>query len=197
MVALPQRVSRRPTLNYLVVLGLALAALVPGCGGGESSQETAGTATTANATSPRNVNPGPTEAVLQPVGDGKGAGTVRYLKTSAAGEFRVQLRGLRPLPQGGQYFLWMVGSRHDMVPVTTFFVKSDGKFSATFAPNPLRISEIEEGTKTDLLVTSTDNHPEKLEVMEAGGGSYDPAVIGTPVLQGSFTGSLVGEAQDE
>jgi hypothetical protein len=185
------RLIRHPHGRYrhalLPILAL-LALLVSGCGGDRAAES--------DATADTTVQSGPTEAVLRPVGDGEETGTVR-VDASGSAELKIDLRGLQPLPQGGQYVLWMTRSRNDMVLVFSHSGDSSGRISELTPVNPLRIEEIEDGRKTDFLVTSTQSERQSAELLGKAAPTFDPPVIGTPVLRGPFTGSLVGVKENE
>lgn len=181
------------------VLGWEIAALalvillvgVLGCGTSDS-QSTA--VSTADTTEDRQSSP--TEAVLEPVASSRASGTVRFMKKNRIGLLHVELQGLKSLPDGGQYVLWLMASRHSMVPLATYPPGKGGTLSQTWQPNSGHLAAIEDGSKTRFMVTKTMSAPEKEKTLLGGDVPYYPPFIGDPILRGTFVGPLVGSASN-
>lgn len=183
-------------LSLLAFSMLVLAALGSGCGGSNDAGAESPQSSKASAPS---FGPGQTGAVLQPVDGSDASGTALILKkhpTSAA-HFKVRLEGLEPNTNGGQYVVWLMASRHKMVPLYSYPVGKNGVFAHTWLPNPLHVSFIEDGSKTEFMVTRANNADEKEQTLEGGATAYDPPFIGESVLRGTFTGPLVGTKPTE
>jgi hypothetical protein len=183
-------------VGLIACCAIALPALTAGCGSDSDSTAVVDTAKTTEAE--KEVESGPTKAVLHPVGASKASGTVLYVKkASGIGLLKVSLRALEPLPQGGQYVLWLLASRHSMVPLSTYPVESDGRLDEDVVANPVFLGSIEDGSKTHFLVTGTDSAAEHEKSLGGGDTPYDPPYIGKPVLRGTFTGPLAGSGESE
>jgi hypothetical protein len=116
------------------------------------------------------------------------------MKKGRTGLLHVELQGLKSLPDGGQYVLWLMASRHSMVPLATYPPEKGGTLSQTWQPNSGHSASIENGSKTRFMVTKTMSAPEKEKTLEGGDVPYDPPYIGDPILRGTFVGPLVGSA---
>lgn len=140
---------------------------------------------------------GPTEAVLKPAGDQSATGTARYsLNPTRIPALKVQIEGLTPTAGSQRYGVWMYGDRHDMVMLGAFEVKGDGKLVRGFE-TPESYMFVEEGSKTELLITMIDDIDEVGEGIAEGGNPWDPPTIGQPVLQGKFEGPFVDSASSQ
>jgi hypothetical protein len=180
---------RQPVTAGLLAGVLIAAVLAAGCGG--SSETVTVTVEAAQA------ELGPTEAVLKPVGDQSATGTARYsLNPSRIPALKVDIEGLSPTSGKQRYGVWMYGNRHDMVMLGAFQVKGDGKLSRGFETVE-SYTFIEEGSKTELLVTMIGDVDRVSEGIAEDGSPWDPATIGQPVLRGEFEGPFVGSASSQ
>lgn len=168
---------------------LAVPALILGCGSGTPSSTNAA-ATTSPAKSRET---GPTEAVLHPVGASQASGRVVYVKKSP-GEplLKIRAEGLEPVAGERQYVIWQMASRHHMLSFATYYVGKDGRLSENLEPNPESLAFLEEGSTTQFLITKIDNDDALREAMWEAPNYLDPPFIGKRILQGTFTGPLVG-----
>jgi hypothetical protein len=167
-----------------VVAGLLLG----GCGGSGSGSATADATTKARTS-------GPTEAVLSELSGSGVSGTVGYVKQSSGlPVMKIRLQGLERATGEKQYFMWQMGSRHDMVSYASYHVPRGGKLSVSLEPNPEALSWLEDGSTTEFLVTKVNNDDRFFEAEEKAPSAGDPAQIGEPVARGTFTGPLVGPA---
>jgi hypothetical protein len=183
--------------SFVVALALILSALVAGCGSSETT-ETVGThafeATEAAETTPQQPKSGPTEAQLEPIGDNTATGTARYLlKPGRTPVMRIEVEGLEPVSGPSRYAIWIVGNRHDMVNLAAFQARSDGRISRRIE-SPEAFDFVENGSKTELLVTKVGNIGKVGEEIAGSGDPWDPPIIGEPVVGGTFVGPFVGSA---
>jgi hypothetical protein len=182
-------------LKGCLATALILAAFVCGCGGSSSNDAsaTAGGATEAVETR-RQVHPGETEALLEPVGESSAQGTARYqTRPNSTPVLHVEAAGLEPVSGKSRYAIWIVGDRHDMVNLAAFQVDGKGRLSRQLE-NPESYAFVEEGSKTELLVTKVDDVNRVGEGISESSDPWDPPIIGEPVLQGTFEGPFVGSA---
>jgi hypothetical protein len=174
---------------------LILTALVSGCGG---SSSTDGSAAAVEATEPvetrRKVHPGETEALLEPTEGSSAQGTARYqIKPHSTPVLHIEAAGLEPVSGKSRYAIWIVGDRHDMVILAGFQVGEDGRLSRQLEGVESYVF-VEEGSKTELLVTKVDDINQISKGIAESGDPWDPPLIGEPVLQGTFEGPFVGPA---
>jgi hypothetical protein len=183
----------------MILALLACSLLAVGCGGSESTEGGGDTnaieATEAAATPPRQQpKSGPTEAILEPVGDDGPTGVARYLlKPNRTPVFKLEMHGLEPTSAKGGYRLWVFGNRHDMVGLATFKVGKTGRISYKSETVESHIF-VEEGSKPDLLITRIDSVEHLREALLQGDDLWDPLYIGEPILRGTFEGPFVGSA---
>jgi hypothetical protein len=180
---------RQPVAVGLLASALIAAVLASGCGG--STETVTVTVEAAQAES------GPTEAVLEPVGDQSATGTARYsLNPNRIPALQVELEGLTPTKGSQRYGVRMYGDRHDMVMLGAFEVKGDGKLSRGFETLEA-YTFVEEGSKTELLITEISDVDQVSEGIAEDGSPWDPATIGQPVLRGKFEGPFVDSASSQ
>ena len=166
---------------------LVLAVLGSGCG--DSSGTAAETTSSTAPASAKGGGSGPTESVLRPVDDSEASGTFLFLPKSPSRGARMEIRldGLEPSVNGGQYVLWLMASRHEMVPIYTYPAGKNGVLAQEWKPNLSSVGYIEEGTKSQFLVTRANTSAEQQQTLEGGERSYDPPFIGEPILRGRLT----------
>lgn len=165
---------------------LAFAVIAGGCGGGSS-------AATAETGGPTARSAGPTEAVLRSLGGSGVTGTVVYVKQSSGlPVMKIRLQGLERATGEKQYFIWQLGSRHNMVSFASYHVPAGGSLSVKLEPNPESLSFLEDGSTTEFLVTKVLNDDRFFAAAEKNPSATDPAQIGEPVARGAFAGPLVG-----
>jgi hypothetical protein len=183
--------------SFLVALIMILSALVAGCGSSETT-DTVGThafeATEAAETTSQQPKSGPTEAQLEPIGDNTATGTARYLlKPGRTPVLRIEVEGLEPVSGPSRYAIWIVGNRHDMVSLAGFQARSDGRISRRIETVE-SFDFVENGSKTELLVTKVDDIGKVGEGIAGSSEPWDPPIIGEPVVGGTFVGPFVGSA---
>lgn len=176
---------------------LVAVLLVAGCGGSDSSSSDepsrAFEATEAAETTPKRQS-GPTEAQLEPIGDGSGEGIARYqIEPGKTPVLHIEAEGLEPTSGASRYAVWIVGNRHAMVNLAAFQVGEDGRLSRRLE-TPESYIFVEEGSKTELLLTRIDDVGQIRKGISESSDPWDPPLIGDPVLGGTFEGSLVGSA---
>lgn len=170
------------------VIALAFAA---GCGSSDSAGTNAFEATEA-AETPKGGESGPTEAVLEPLDGESPTGTARFLtRPQNTPVLQIEAEGLEPAHGASRYMIWIVGNRHDMVSLAGFHVGADGRLSRKI-DNGESHSFVEDGTKTELLITKVDNIESVSRGIAEADSPWDPPEIGKPVLHGNFEGALVG-----
>ncbi len=122
-------------------------------------------------------------------------GTVVYVKqASGLPLMRIKLKGLERARGEKQYFIWQMGSRHNMVSFASYHVPNGEELSVNLEPNPESLSFLEDGSTTEFLVTKVNNDDRFFTAAEEAPSATDPVQIGEPVARGSFTGPLVGSA---
>jgi hypothetical protein len=165
---------------------ILFALFLPGCGGTNSESATAGGPET-------NHSSGPTEAVLKTLRNSGVTGRVLYQKQSSGlPVMRIKLNGLQRAAGEKQYFIWQMGSRHNMVSFASYHVPDGGKLSVNLEPNPESLAFLEDGSTTEFLVTKVNNDDRFFAAAEKAPSPSEPAQIGEPVARGAFKGPLVG-----
>jgi hypothetical protein len=188
--------STQSRLGAVLLCGLALAALAAGCGGGDESESTPTIAKAPSA--PKQVESGPTEAVLQPVGDSKASGTVHYLKKpDGTPLLKIRAQGLEPTTREEKYVIWQISSPQDMVPLATYTVGNNGRLNENLNAGFESIAFLEDGSRTELVISKVGDDDLWREGLGQEPGTYNPAVKGQFILQGPLTGSLVGAGATE
>lgn len=169
------------------------AMLAAGCGGSAGSVSS-GDDGTAEATTAPVRKTGPTRAALASV-DGSGStGTARFLiRPQDTPVLQIEAEGLEPTHGAGRYVIWIAGDRHDMVSEAAFPVGADGRLSRKI-DNGESQSFVEDGTKTELLITKVGKIGSLNQSLTQSGDPWDPPQIGKPVLRGNFEGALVGSS---
>lgn len=179
---------------------LVIAAFA-GCGGGSSDNGTTVAETVdqqTTTTAPQRTS-GPTRAVLRPVGDSKASGTVAYKKKpDGTSLIEVRLKGLEPISGEQQYVIWQLGSRHDMLPVASYYAGKDGRVTEDIESSTEPFLFLEDGSKTNILVTYVAQDDDWRNGLSGGSqGAWDPLIVGKHLLEGQITGSLVGGEGEE
>lgn len=178
---------------WLLACVSIMAAQTAGCGGSASSDGTDGSGWTAATTAPQRTS-GPTRAALEPVDGNSATGTARFLiPPKSTPLLQIEAHGLEPASGESRYAIWIVGDRHDMVSLAAFQVGADGRLLRKIG-NVESHAFVEDGTKTELLVTRVENVDQLNKSIAESTDPWDPPQIGEPVLHGSFEGALVGSA---
>jgi hypothetical protein len=177
----------------MTAFALVVAALA-GCGGGNSNNGTTVAKTVDQQTTTPQRTSGPTRAVLQPVGNSKASGTVAYKKKpDGTPLIQIRLKGLKPISGEQQYVIWQLGSRHDMLPVASYYAGKDGRVFEDVESSTEPFLFLEDGSKTNILVTYVAQDDDWRNGLSGGSqGGWDPLIVGKHLLEGQITGSLVG-----
>lgn len=168
--------------------GCALALVAAGCGSSGSS-DTNAAATVKGPTS------GPTQATLHSVGDSGVSGKVVYVKQpSGMPLMKIRLQGVHKATGEAQYFIWQMGSRHNMTSFASYHVPHGSRLWVNLEPSPESLSWLKDGSKTQMLITRVENDDRFFASQEQWPSAEDPTEIGVPVARGTFAGPLVGES---
>jgi len=169
-----------------LIWALLLVILATGCGGSGSSDPAAA------AAAAQSIESGPTEAALHPVGDGEAQGRIVYVKKPPRGGLlKIRLKGLEPISGEKQYVVWLMSARDDMVCLATYYVGRDEKLFANLEPNPIHLRTLEDGSKTQVLITKVNSDDRLREAIDEAPDAYNPTLIGDPLLRGVMSGPLV------
>lgn len=168
----------------LAICTIAAIAIAAGCGADEGSDSS-----TTSAATVMPIAAGTAQAVLRPVGGATARGGADYVKKPDETRLiRLHATGFEPASGQQQYAVWQKHSRDDMVLLATWRVGDNGRLVETWEPNSASLRFLEDGTRTKLLITRVGDISRLSEAKD----SYDHIYIGEPVLEGTFTGSLVG-----
>jgi len=175
---------RRQLLSFFALALLALAAFSAGCGGGSSdSTQVADTAAPVADKSER------TEAVLHPVAEMKASGTVVAAREDGKYLIKIRIEGLKPAIGETMYVAWLKSSRHSMYALGAYRVRGDMRLDEDLI-HPNAFLHLESG-KSDFLLTRIYSDDAWRDSYSETDDPYDPAFIGRPILEGSFSGPLV------
>jgi hypothetical protein len=180
----------------LGALAIAISLLAMGCGGSDPTTVADTTGTKQAEGTPSAASSGPTKAVLHPVKGSRASGTIYYKKQNGIPLIEVDLQGLKPISGEQQYVIWQLGSRHDMLPVASYYAGKNGrieeKIERAFEP----FSFLENGTKTEVMVAYVPKDDTWRNGLSGGPkGAWDPLIVGRPLLEGKIVGSFVGEGE--
>ena len=142
-------------------LGIALVAviLLAGCGSADPD-ETGGRAEVAETTGASSDTPtaksGPTEAVLNPIGDNTARGMARFVTHPDSTVLKLEVTGLEPAAKEHRYVVWVLSDRHDMMMLAELQVGEEGEINRGIETVESH-AVVESGEKTVLLVTRVSN----------------------------------------
>ena len=174
--------------GFLSACTLTLAVLASGCGSSGSADSKA-------AATVKRVEAGPTVAILHPLGDSGVSGQVAYVKQpSDVPLMKIRLQGVHKATGETQYFIWQMSSRHHMTSFASYHVPRGTKLSVDLEPSPESLGWLEDGSKTQMMITRVRNDDDFFASEDDWPNAEDPTEIGVPVARGTFTGSLVGAA---
>jgi hypothetical protein len=170
------------------ILALALAAFAAGCGGDSSSDPTQVADTDATSTEALDKSER-TEAVLHPVAEMKASGTVVAVREHGKYLIKIRIKGLKPAVEETMYVAWLKSSRHSMYALGAYRVRGDMRLDEDLI-HPNAFLHLESG-KSDFLLTRIDSDDVWRDSYSETDDPFDPAFIGRPILEGSFSGPLV------
>lgn len=181
------RWGKRSLIAVLGIFALALAAV--GCGSSGSSESNA-------AATVKHVETGPTEAPLRELGGSGVSGKAVYVKqASGMPLMKIRLQGVQKATGETQYFIWQMGDRHHMTSFASYHVPHGTELSVNLEPSPESLAWLEDGSKTQMMITLVKNDDDFFAAEEHWANGEDPTEIGTPVAHGTFTGALVGATE--
>lgn len=180
--------GKRSSMGVLAACALVPAVIAAGCGRGGSSESNA-------AATVKKVSSGPTEASLRSVGDSGVTGRVVYVKPpSGVLLVKIRLQGVHKATGEAQYFIWQLASRHKMTSFASYHVPHGSRLRVNLEPSPELLGWLEEGSKTQILITRVENDDRFFASQAHWSSAEDPTEIGVPVARGAFTGRLVGQS---
>lgn len=180
-------------LVAIVVLAVLLISNSGGDDSGDGASASSGDSTSqevTNGANPREV----TGATLEPVDGSSASGQVTFGRVKDSLALGVIARGLEPTGAGDSYAIWLAQSRNRMLPLA-FAEAKDGKIGASYeVPTELLVYLANE-TFGKIVVTHTQNKPLEASLKKATEEEKTPVYTGTPVLEGTVTGPIVGAAK--
>lgn len=105
---------------------------------------------------------------------------------------KIRLQDLKKATGEAQYFIWQMGDRHHMTSFASYHVPHGTTLSVNLEPSPESLGWLEEGSKTQMLITRIENDDVFFASQEDWPNAEDPTEIGAPVARGTFVGPLVG-----
>jgi hypothetical protein len=135
---------------------------------------------------------GPTEAVLNPIGDNTARGTARFLTKPSGTVLQLEVTGLEPAANESRYVVWVLSDRQDMMMLAELQVGEEGQIMRGIGTVESH-AVVESGEKDVLLITRVSNIDRVRQGIAETGG-WDPPLIGEPVVRGTLEGPLVGSS---
>lgn len=132
---------------------------------------------------------------MRPVAGSGVSGKVDYVKQpSGQPMMKIRLQGVHKAVGETQYFIWQMGSRHNMTSFASYFVPHGSTLSVNLEPNFESLAWLEDGSTTRMLITRVQNDDRYFASQGHWPSATDPTEIGTPVARGTFSGPLVGSS---
>lgn len=180
-------------LATVVIVVLAVL-LITNSGGDSDSGEatTTATDTTSQTTAGGGENVDPTMAELKPVAGQSGSGTAVFGNFEETLVLAVEAKGLEPTAAGTQYAIAIAASPTKILPIATTAVGAKGTIEASVKLPAELLLFLANETYSEIVITRANTARLKAEIKKE---SKEPAYVGTPVLRGEITGSLVGNQQ--
>ncbi len=177
-------------LAAVVIVVLAVL-LISNSGGDSDSGDAATTAndSTEQTTANGGENLDPTMAVLKPVAGQSGSGTAVFGNFEESLVLAVEAKELEPTAAGTQYAIGIAASPTKILPIATTAVGAKGTIEASIKLPAELLLFLANETYSEIVITRADTARLKAEIKKE---SKEPAYVGTPVLRGEITGSLVG-----
>ncbi|HEX3239974.1 MAG TPA: hypothetical protein VHR18_07550 [Solirubrobacterales bacterium] len=180
-------------LAVVVIVVLAVL-LISNSGGDSDSGDATTTATdsTSQTTANGDENLDPTMAVLKAVDGGSGSGTAVFGNFEETLVLAVEAKGLEPTAAGTQYAIAIAASPTKILPIATTAVGAKGTIEASVKLPAELLLFLANETYSEIVITRANTARLKAEIKKE---SKEPAYVGTPVLRGEITGSLVGNEE--
>lgn len=134
----------------------------------------------------------PTVATLEAVDGSDAAGEALFGRVEDSLALGIKAEGLEPNPKGSVYMIWLAESPQRMLPLTALAVPKTGRVNAQYAVPTESVVYLASG-EFDMLVLTRANNAQLRASLERANREKDvPAYTGTPVLEGTVEGPIVG-----
>jgi hypothetical protein len=202
-VSMPQSNGARAAIGAGVaaVVVLIVVLIVGGSGGDSSSSTTASSpaAATRSAETTESTSSSEakqvTKAVLGPVGGSEATGVAIFGRVKNSLALQVEAEGLSPTDSAHSYAIWLAQSPQKMLPLASTAVKSDGRIAAQFEVPTEVLAYLANEAFGQIVVTEVAESTLKAALKKAASEKKAPSYTGTPVLEGTVTGPIVGAAK--
>lgn len=197
---LPEDPGARAALvaGLIALVVLAVVLIVSGGGGegastgsgeGGGGAEAATPAQTASTSSKEL-----TKAVLTPVAGGEGEGEAVFGRFKSKLALQVTASGLKPTTQGEAYTIWIAASPRKMLPLASAKANTEGRIAARFEVPTEVLAYLANETFRQIVLSRTSDALLQASLAKATHEKKSPIYTGTPVLEGTITGPVVGAA---
>ncbi len=183
----------------VVLVAIVVVLIVSGGGSGNgsttttsasSAAETAeGSGTTAAASK------APTKAVLTPAAGGEGSGEALFGRFKEKLALQVTADGLKPTGKNEAYTIWVASSPKKMLPLASAKANAKGRIRAEFEVPTEVLVYLANETFRKIVISRTSTPLLEAALAKATKEEKAPIYTGTPVLEGTVTGPIVGAAQ--
>jgi hypothetical protein len=178
-----------------VVVIVVLAVLLISNSGGDSDSGDATTSvndSSSQTTANGEENVDPTMATLKAVDGGSSSGTAVFGNFEETLVLAVEAKDLEPTAAGTQYAIAIAASPTKILPIATTAVGAKGTIEASIKLPAELLLFLANETYSEIVITRANTARLKAEIKKE---SKEPAYVGTPVLRGEITGSLVGNEE--
>jgi hypothetical protein len=180
----------------LVVIVVLAVVLISNSGGDDSGGSTS--ASTGDSTSQEVTNGADSQevtgATLEAVDGSSASGQVTFGRVKNSLALGVVAKGLEPTGADDSYTIWIAQSPERMLPLA-FAEAKNGRIGASYEVPTELLVYLANGTFDQIVVTHTGNKPLEASLKKATEDEKAPVYTGTPVLEGTVTGPIVGAAK--
>ncbi|MBK5218315.1 MAG: sigma-70 family RNA polymerase sigma factor [Thermoleophilia bacterium] len=134
----------------------------------------------------------PTVATLAAVDGSDASGRAVFGRVEDSLALGIQANGLEPNPKGSVYMVWLAQSSQRMLPLTAIAVPKSGRINAQYEVPTEAVVYLATGKFDRLVLTRAENAPLRASLEKANEEKQVPAYTGTPVLEGTVEGPIVG-----
>ncbi len=134
----------------------------------------------------------PTVATLEAVDGSDAGGEALFGRVKDSLALGIKAEGLEPNPKGSVYMIWLAQTPQRMLPLTALAVPKTGRVNAQYAVPTEAVVYLASGEFDKLVLTRANNARLRASLERANKEKEVPAYTGTPVLEGTVEGPIVG-----
>jgi hypothetical protein len=181
-----------------VVIVVLAVLLITNSGGGSDGGDSTTSANTpageATGSSEQTVSGSrePTVATLAAVDGSDASGEALFGRVKESLALGIKADGLEPNPKGSVYMIWLAKSPQQMLPLTALAVPKSGRINAQYEVPTEAVVYLASGEFDKLVLSRADNAQLRASLEKANKEKEVPTYTGTPVLEGTVEGPIVG-----